>query len=428
MSSLTETEQERPGLLARLGANVGAVKLGPRITDRPAPEPPPTAESPPAPEPPPDPTDNAGNTDSGVGAGLLADVRDEIRHYVSLSTEEEADAIALWVMHTHCIEAADSTPYLSIWSPEKRSGKTRLLEVLDLLVNNPWRVGRITVAAMMRKAAKGQPTMLLDEVDSAVRSQGEYGEAIRSMLNAGHKRGGVATVAVRQGGDWEPADFPVYGPKALASIGPLWDTVRDRSIEIRLRRQPPGERVGRFRQRVVVPAFKELQARLVRWAKAHIATLTNARPVVPDALDDRAADYWEPLMAIADLVGGDWPERARRAALALSIKEGESTLGVGLLADIRHIFNSSNTGDHIKSTHLVASLIAIEEAPWGNLWGRPLDLRRLSGLLKDYGITPKQIRVDGGNQLRGYERADFADAWLRYLPAEGGDTEASPER
>src|SRR5260370_39230646 len=96
------------------------------------------------------------------GAALLDDIMRFIRRFVVLSSEQLV-AIALWVLHTHAIAATEATPYLNITSAEKRSGKTRLLEVLELLVLNPWRTGRTTAAALVRKIDGEESTLLLDE-------------------------------------------------------------------------------------------------------------------------------------------------------------------------------------------------------------------------------------------------------------------------
>ena len=137
---------------------------------------------------------------------------------------------------------------------------------------------------------------------------------------------------------------------------------------------------------------------------------------MPDPLDDRAADVWEPLLAIADSAGGDWPERGRKAALTLSMGEGrdDDSLRVRLLADIRTAFSDREV-DKLASKELVQSLSANEEAPWGDLRGRPLDTRQLARMLKPYGVRPHQVRL-ADKTLKGYESADFRDDWARYLP------------
>jgi hypothetical protein len=142
------------------------------------------------------------------GAGLLERLVTFIRRYVAL-TDEQADVAALWVIHTHALGAVDITPYLNIWSAEKRSGKTRLLEVLSLLVARPWLTGRVSAAVLVRKTANEQPSLLLDESDAAFKGDKEYAEALRGILNAGFRRGGVTSLCVGQGANLSYRDFPV---------------------------------------------------------------------------------------------------------------------------------------------------------------------------------------------------------------------------
>ena len=346
------------------------------------------------------------------GAALLDDVRGFIRRYVVLN-DAQADTGALWVLHTWALDAADSTPYLSVTSAEKRSGKTLLLEVLSLLVARPWFTGRTSAAALLRKVDKLMPTLLLDESDAAFKGEREYAEGLRGLLNAGHRRGGVATLCINKGDDFK--DFSVFCSRAIAGIGKLPDTVADRAIPITLKRKARGECVERFRRREVEPDTQELGRRLQAWADAHVKRLADARPVIPVKLDDRAADGWEPLLAIADAAGGKWPGQARKAALALSVGDAreDDSLGVRLLRDVQIIFREKAT-DRMATADMVASLVEIEEAPWGDFRGKALDGRGLARLLRPYGVRPRKHRL-GAETFRGYEREDFADPWLRYV-------------
>lgn len=348
-------------------------------------------------------------------ASILDDVRAVVVRYVVL-TPAQADAIALWTAHTHALHLADATPYLAVASAEKRSGKTRLLEMLAELAARPWFTGRTTAAALIRKIDHETPTLLLDESDAAFKGDKEYAEALRGVLNSGHRRGGKATVCVGQGAKIEVRDFEVFGPKAIAGIGKLPDTVTDRAITIAMKRRAPGEAVARFRHKAVQAACAPVRDALAAWA----ARLPGEceEPAIPAELDDRAADGWEPLLAIADLAGEGWPERARAAALALSAggARDDDSIGVRLLSDIRAIFDAADV-DRIPSAGLAAALAAIEDAPWG-AWGKrekPMDARALARLLGRYTIKPNTVR-DAGETFKGYRREWFGDAFSRYLP------------
>ncbi len=278
------------------------------------------------------------------GAEILDRLVAFIRRFVALS-DEQADMAALWIIHTHAIDAADCTPYLHIKSAEKRSGKTRLLEVLALLAARPWLTGRVSAAVLVRKTANEQPSLLLDESDAAFKGDKEYAEALRGILNAGFRRGGVTSLCVGQGANLSYRDFPVFSPKAIAGLGQLPHTIADRAIPIELRRRRRGEYVDRFRQRKVEPDAVPLHSAAAAWAKANLRALAEAEPELPDELDDRAQDIAEPLLAVAEASGGEWPERARDAAIALLTgehRDDAESLGVRLLRDIRKAFGAED--------------------------------------------------------------------------------------
>jgi 5S rRNA maturation endonuclease (ribonuclease M5) len=347
---------------------------------------------------------------------LLRDVETFVSQYVACGHSELA-ALTLWVAHTWAMDAAECTPYLHITSPEKQSGKTRLLETLSQLVKQPWHTSRASAAVLVRKVATAAPTLLLDETDSAFKSDKEYAETLRGVLDAGYRKGGVASLCVKAGGDFELRDFPVFCPKALAGIGELPDTIADRSVRISLKRRAPWETVQRFRLREAKAQAEPLRERLGSWAANTIGRLVEAQPDLPEALSDRACDVWEPLLAIADLADGDWPGRTREAAIALTEASTDSGMSLGsrLLSDIREVVDGRVTGP-IATTELVSQLLARDEAPWGDLKGKELDARSLSRLLKPYGIKPKRIRTDiGSGTVRGYGIEDLQDAFQRYL-------------
>jgi hypothetical protein len=353
-------------------------------------------------------------------AELLDALATTIRRYVVVS-EAQRDAEALWTLHAHAIEAADSTPYLSITSAEKQSGKSRNLEVLAQLVPRPMEAANVSDAALFRALGSedGPMTLLFDEIDSIFgRNVAKTREEQRGLLNAGWRRGAVAWRCEGEGSKQTPVSFPVFGAKALAGIGELPETLADRSIPIRLRRRRPDEKVERGRYRAIVAACEPLRLAAIRWTGEHVDTLRDAEPELPEELSDRAQDGAEPLLAIADLAGGEWPQRARRALVGLhrdKPEESESQ-GVRLLADIRAAFDGK---DRITTVELLTALKADDEAPWDE-WGRSgagLMPRALSRLLAPYGIRPGDLRTPDGTK-KGYKREQFEDAWQRYLPSD----------
>jgi hypothetical protein len=350
-------------------------------------------------------------------AALLEDVADFYRRFVVLS-EQQAATLALWSMHTHAIAAAETTPYINITSAEKESGKTRTGEVANRLVATPLSAESISAAAMARSIDQGA-TLILDEVDTIFgdgnRSRSESVEMLRGILDSGWRRGGQYVRMVGQGANMVPHGFSTFGAKMLIGIGGVPGTLGSRSIQVVLRRRRrEAEHIEPFRVRKVTPDADALRSRLAEWATVHVDELEKAEPAIPDELSDRMADSWEPLLAIADAAGGNWPARARVAAVALSgvsAAEDEST-GVRLLADLRPFLG----GQPRATVELLGYLNALEESPWGT-WNqgkgmRPQDLARI---LRPFSIRPRTVRLPTGT-LKGYHPDDFEDSFARYLP------------
>lgn len=359
--------------------------------------------------------------------GLLETAIEFVARYVVLPGEAEEVTLALFAAHTYAIEAAHATPYLLVTSPERRSGKTRTLEVIELLVARPWRVTGASEAAMFRKIAKCKPTLMLDEIDAIFGSHSDRTEPLRALLNAGNRPG--ASVARCVGEKSDVQDFPVFCPKVLAGIDSgnrIPDTIRDRSIPIRMQRKTGAEKVERFRYRAARAESESLGSALETWALESLDSLSAAEPHVPDLLGDRAAEAWEPLLAVADLASGEWPSRARAAAIALNGNEDadEQTLGALLLGAIREAFGE---GDRLSSAELRVAINADEELPFGG-WrdGKGLDPRGLARMLKPYGVHPRSVRLGDGSTPKGFLREQFADAWERWLPPTRTDAPQAP--
>ena len=231
------------------------------------------------------------------------------------------------------------TPRIAFLSPEPNSGKTRALEVSELLVPRPVEAINVTPAYLFRKvgSADGRPTILFDEIDTVFGPKARDNEEIRGLLNAGHRRGAVAGRCVMRGKIVETEEIPAYCAVALAGIGDLPDTILSRSVIIKMRRRAPNEIVEPYRRRLHGGEGHALRARLEDWAAAVSDSVQDAWPELPLGVEDRDADVWEPLLAVADAAGGDWPERARVAAVTLVtlLREANPSLGIRLLGDLR---------------------------------------------------------------------------------------------
>jgi hypothetical protein len=357
-----------------------------------------------------DPWDEAVNT-----AQLLADLLDTYLRHVVLPEHGDV-AMALWTLHAWAVDAAYVSPFLMFSSPEMRCGKSTALALLNWTAPRTAMASNISPAATFRYIEAACPTLLIDEADTFVHDN----EELRGILNSGHTRD-TAHVIRLVGDAHEPKEFSTWAPKAVAAIGKLAATLRDRAVVIPMRRKKPTERVAKLRGREG-ESFMTLRRKAARWAADNIEALKAARPLVPEGLNDRAADNWEPLLAIADLAGGDWPSQARAAALKLSgDAEGDTrSTREQLLADVRTVF-VERSADRLPSAALVDALIRIEGHPWAEYGkaGKPLTQNQLARLLKPFAIVPEVIRV-GTETPRGYRLDQFTEAFERYLSSEGG--------
>lgn len=353
-----------------------------------------------------------------VGAALLAATEDFLRRFVSYPSEHARVAHVLWVAHTHAMLAWDSTPRIAFLSPEPGSGKSRALEVTELLVPRPVQTINASAAYLFRRIGdqEHRPTVLFDEADAMWGPKAKHeNEEVRALINAGHRRASTVGRCVLHGNTVRTEDMAAYAAVALAGLGDLPDTVLTRSVIIRMRRRAPHEHVEAFRRRVHEPEGHALRDALSAWGAGVEHKLEAARPSMPESVSDRDADVWESLLAVADEAGGAWPARARAASIALVAESKSSTpsLGVRLLEDLRNVFGEDSTAS---TESLLRQLTALDEGPWADLKGKPLDSRGLAHRLKPYGVRSTTIR-DGQHVFKGYKRADFVDAWARYVPA-----------
>jgi hypothetical protein len=358
-----------------------------------------------------------GWTHPDEGARLLDELAAFVRRYVVV-TPAQTDALALWIVHTWAIDAAHTTPYLSVTSAVMRSGKTRLLDVLRLLCRDPLPAANVSEAALFRSLGERPRTLLLDEVDAVFGPKARDREDLRAMLNAGYRRGAHVYRCVGDGSKQRVESFDVFGAKALAGIGDLPDTLADRSLRIRLKRRAPGEDVQRLSENHPPADAATLRERAERFAKARDVEVASSRPDLPAELDDRAQDAVEALLAIADVAGGVWPDRARRAFVELQRGDdatADESLGLRLLADCRSAFELDDA-DRLSTSELIERLAADEETPWADWHGAIIRPKSLSKLLRPFGIRSRTIRLGDDSTPKGYLRDQFHDSWARYHP------------
>ena len=181
-----------------------------------------------------------------LGAGLLNAVAAFLESYVVFPGKHSETAVTLWAAHTHLVGAFESTPRLALLSPEKQCGKSRTLELLELLTAGAETLSDASPAYLYRRIGAGPVTILLDEAD-AIWKRGksdETAEALRSIVNAGHRRSATVGRVEMNGQAAKLTRFRVYAPAAIAGIGNLPDTIMDRAVVIRMRRRAPGNTSG----------------------------------------------------------------------------------------------------------------------------------------------------------------------------------------
>lgn len=340
---------------------------------------------------------------------LLQEIHKTMRRFIVCSNETAISA-TLWIAFTWFIDQVQVAPLAVITAPEKRCGKSQLLNLFSLLCYRALVASNIAPAAVYRIIEAHAPTLLIDEADSFMRDN----EELRGVINSGHTRQSAYVIRC-VGDDHEPRQFSTWGAKALSGIGHLPETIMDRAVILELRRKLPSESVQRLRH-ADPETFKRLASKLARFAVDAGHSVKQARPVLPDELNDRAQDNWEPLLAIADYACGNWPQLARHAALKLSGMEQEAvSLSAELLADIKEVFETKKV-ERIATADLLAALIEDDLKPWATYnRGKQMSPRQLAKRLDEYGIHSQNIKFGYSDVKKGFRLDQFTDSFARYL-------------
>ena len=415
------------------------------------------------------------------GAALLTEISDTLAQYARLS-KSGRDAVALGIVHGHTFDFRDIMPIFAITSPQPRSGKTRLMTLVARTAPKPLFISSGSAAFITRSIELHHPTVLCDEFDAVTKGDPEKGETIRALINSVFNREGSTQgkCIVTDAGP-VPRLFSTWSPVWLAGIKAVPRTIEDRAVHIALRRKLPSDKVKRLRLKDG-PEFAIFRRKAARFAADNEQQLRDIEPASPVELEevgDRAADTWDSLFAIADVAGGDWPRRARAAALVLAgvRDEDDNATAISmdgddeleLLADIRAILfaidayapdaqalrtdnqlavvalntarSLAEAGQPsakapavtpaIKGDQLAAALGATSLFPdrrWSEwAYGKPIRSHHITKLIREYGIVPKTTRLSGGQFMRGFARADLDDAFARYVSSSPGGAPWGPK-
>jgi Protein of unknown function (DUF3631)/Domain of unknown function (DUF3854) len=382
--------------------------------------------------------------DTATLAGLLYETVEDVQRYIVFDSDHEARAVALWVAHTYFIDAFDVSPRLLVTAPTIRAAKSRLLDVVQRVTPRAKRCGSTTGASVFRLIDQlHYPTLLIDEADRVFRnaSADPASDLLAAIIDQGHERGNPAQRTERDDdGKWVVKDYETFTPTAIAGVdrGKNWpDSVLDRAVVIRMRRRKKSEHVERLRRRGVSAQLgQDLARRWVGFVQSHpelAASLSGAYPTMPNELHDRACDSWEPLVAIADAAGGEWPKWARDAAKHLTDSDdADDDLGVRLLADLQKVWPDQDVETGKELTEKLKD--DDDDGLWRNYGrqGKGLTAKSMATILRPFGIRPDQMKIEG-RKIRGYARGQFEKAWAAYVPNEdeggrGADTGISGVR
>jgi len=362
--------------------------------------------------------------ESVSGDDLLAEIRDQINAYTVMDPAA-ATAVTVWSLASFCLDGFRVFPKLQLKSPEKRCGKSTLMECMEGLTCRPLLTTNITASALFRCIEAWHPTLLIDEADTFAKDNDE----LNGIINAGHTRRTAYVIrTVKEDDDHKPKKFCVWGAQVIAGIKNQRDTLEDRSITIEMRRKMPSEAASK----IPIDYFEQTQVirrKCLRWAEDHVKALKQSAAVVPACGNDRAQDNWFPLFVIAQLADGSWPERVLSAYQSIEHRDGteDDSIAVMLLADIKSIFKETDR-DRIHSTDLVDRLVMMEDRPWPE-WkhGKPMTKTSLSKLLKPHNIQPKTIRI-GDTTLKGYNLVSFQEPFDRYLSSDPPVSSVTPSQ
>ena len=344
------------------------------------------------------------------GSALLNEVVEIINRFLILPPHA-AEVMALWIMHTYCFYYFLHSPILTLQSPVKECGKTTVLSLLERLANKPQSTSNITAAALYRTIEKKTPTMLIDELDS---HRPEQKADLRNILNSGFSKQSGGAVRC-DGDDHNVVEFKTFCPAAVAFIGDqLHNTTLDRSIVIRMQKKSSKEKTENLRGKF---HCSDTKGKLAKWVLDHFEEFEGKEPAFPEGLSGRQEDIWEPLLVIAELVGGEWPQHARKAAIGLLPNQDDEKSGALLLLRALNDYFDQEEIDRVQTIEFIDWINRRDDLPFKDYrHGKGLDSRKLSQILKDFDIRPATVRFGTGTH-KGYRRMDCVNAFERFLKA-----------
>lgn len=362
------------------------------------------------------------------GEDLLNEIRAFVRRFWAPPSEVALDAFVLWIAHTHAVGADnklvfETTPRMFLCSTGPASGKSTALQMLELLSGRGKRIADPTAPALLALIDQERASVLIDELDTLMGS-GAGGRSTRTVMLEGYSEGG----AIARGSSAAPGGHKMvscFAPMAFAGMrqnfisNPKLDALRTRTIMLLCKPRAHGQVVEPYRRRLHSGQARALNAALVKWGERHVSTLTDCWPEPPEGIEDRAAELWEPLLAVGEVVGGEWTERARTACRVLALgepEEGDDDPGTPvemLLSDMSTIFMGE---DRLASRTIVERLQLLPGSAWKRFPSVIAAGKEIAAMLEPRGVAPRPVWLEGVT-VRGYDRADLEAAGMPALEA-----------
>lgn len=350
---------------------------------------------------------------------LLAEMRAYLERYMVFPSPDYATVSALYCAATHLWPHFDAFPYLHITSHTKRSGKTRLSELLAFLAMNSRNIAGAGAATIYRRIEDEQPTLFMDEIEQL---GSETASLMRTVLNVGYRRG--QTIPKMGRGNEGIVEFSAYCPKVFIGIGDLFDTLRDRTIAVKLVRGTPPTRFVYDVAKTDGEKLRDAMHTLVRSKKDAILEAYTSTSL--SFLSDRDEELWLPLFAVCEVLAPEAVEELKRIAVDMATEKtavarryvdlaeneedaANDEYSERLLIDIHALIVASKR-HYLLSADALDALKAIPIAPWRKFRGDGLTVIDMANLLSIHFVKPRNIKIAKNTVRRGYKKEDVARA------------------
>jgi hypothetical protein len=219
--------------------------------------------------------------------------------------------LGVWTLGTYFFKVFRFYGYLWVNSPVKRCGKSLVLDILSLVCfNSTPRLVNPSEASVFREVDSNDATLIIDEVESLSNGDKDQKSELISLINSGFQKGSQASRVETKGKEFVVVYFNAYGPKVMAGIKSVTDTIEDRSFKIPMARKIKTETVKRFNLRVLDSKIESIKQDCFIWSLRHaddVSEVYQGMTDVPgtESFDDRLKDILEPLVSIGAVIDAE---------------------------------------------------------------------------------------------------------------------------